>query len=903
MVNEKTPAPAQQPSRLGDLERERKRLRLDVKPRKVLTGDLMSMPMLGEPGPSQMPSESQPQAQPMTKQQQPLVDYVKESTDFMSALQDAVRVQSAGSDISPEWATEEDESSGANGEQRDQASFHQGKADRSAASASSPARQRRTTMPSPRHRTSERRSSVRQDVVPSALEQGSPQRVTSRRLPPDSSFITESSSNDIPMSSTLKSRASLSRRIAEQVKAGESPRKLLRRISAAAIAEEEVMQEFDGQQEDEGKAWELVRPADDAVAYRDEQIRQLEERIAKRRQMYTPAKPSNHTNNVPAENQEPRTVQRPQLITLHEPTLDAIAGQRQQDASDISDDESIMDDYDLQGQQDGNTRRFQDGIVLYDSERIPNPPPQDPARTLRNIASAVELRNRESDRASLARAASLLALPTQPHAPAAAADSVDPPTRRGDRTASSNTLVDPSNARTVSGDVGSQLTLSDLGGKGATITRTGSLYNISQIPEQEIESLGGGRLKFNKEFHRWEKVSRSRSSQEDLRSAASSRNEIVDGGVHQQLPISRTPIPDIPEASAELSMSQDVFSESPQEQQARAQLGGRTNSFQQRLGSLSSGRLSAADGQISDSSDPFRDFESFGQSSHAPASVSATADNEDESTPKPVKSQMFVSNRESRQQYGDHQAVSSSVQRPLGTAPAQSIAPQREVVAPKASTPIAQSLQPKSISPNGLVPRTLAASTVPRSSSSLRNVVTYSPDSTVSSRHSSLGQHPADARDGLAVQESESPIRDTLRDETQVAGNKRARENAHIYATPDRRLAHQHLGTPTPRASTSSISTPKSILKQPAGQARLNGGSHNTSANSAVGGGGTPNRTISLQTHRRLRVCVIWVGSIVARQRCRKPCSSHLGCGGRRHGCRNGRWPHTSYIYGPQGVG
>ncbi len=51
-------------------------------------------------------------------------------------------------------------------------------------------------------------------------------------------------------------------------------------------------------------------------------------------------------------------------------------------------------------------------------------------------------------------------------------------------------------------------------------------------------------------------------------------------------------------------MSQDVFSESPQEQQARAQLGGRTNSFQQRLGSLSSGRLSAADGQISDSSDP-----------------------------------------------------------------------------------------------------------------------------------------------------------------------------------------------------------------------------------------------------------------------------------------------------------
>ncbi len=153
-----------------------------------------------------------------------------------------------------------------------------------------------------------------------------------------------------------------------------------------------------------------------------------------------------------AENQEPRTVQRLQLITLHEPTLDAIAGQRQQDASDISDDESIMDDYDLQGQQDGNTRRFQDGIVLYDSERIPNPPPQDPARTLRNIALLSSCAT-ESQIAPRSPVPPHSCIAHATHAPAAAADSVDPPTRRGDRTASSNTLVDPSNARTVSGEL------------------------------------------------------------------------------------------------------------------------------------------------------------------------------------------------------------------------------------------------------------------------------------------------------------------------------------------------------------------------------------------------------------------------------------------------------------------
>lgn len=853
MVNQRTPAPAvaQPPTAAADVERERKRLRLDVKPRKVLTGDLMSMPMLGEPLPTHQPS--QPRAHPPTRaqasssHQQPVVDYVKESTDFMSALQHAVRVQSAGPDTSPEWATEEEESSGNGADNQQQISFHQGRADPSTSSpATSPARPRRSFGVGTRNRFTPQRDNARQDVVPSALERGSPQRLSSRRLPPDSSFITESSSNDIPMSSTLKSRASLSRRIAEQVKAGESPRKLLRRISAAAIAEEEVRQELEEQESEPARALEAAKLAEDAIAYRDEQIRQLEERIAKRRQLYTPAKVAPQA--LPTE-QEPRTISRPQLITLHEPTLDAIAQRRQAQGFDGSVDESDADESEVvdrngpQQEMDGNTRRFQDGIVLYDSERIPDPPLADPTRALRNMASAVELRNLEVDRASLARASSLLALPSQaPTTHSATADNVDPATnRRGDRTASSNTLVDPSNARTVSGDVGSQLTISDLDGKGATITRTGSLFNISQIPEQEIESLGRGKLTFNKELNRWEKVPRSRSSQEDLRSAAGSRNETAEGGFYQAALTSKTPIPVIPEASAELSRSIDVFSESAEEQQARAQAGGRTNSFQQRLGNLSQNNQSAADGRQSDSSDPFRDFESFGQSSHAPPSVSDAMEEDKESTPKPVKSNMFVS----RQQHGANKTPATSVQVSAASTLATNGQPRRQDTALTSPAAAVTAAQPKSASPNLLAPRGIATSTVPRSSSSLRNVVTYSPESTISSRHSSVGQHAADARDELVT---ESP--EDFRRETQATATKRTRDYADVYATPDRRLAHQeHLGTPTPRASVSSILTPKSILKQPAafrGDApvRLNGASHNTSANSGAGGG-TPNRTIS----------------------------------------------------------
>ncbi|KAJ1028619.1 hypothetical protein NDA16_001785 [Ustilago loliicola] len=852
MVNERTPGPAapQSPTRAADVERERKRLRLDVKPRKVLTGDLMSMPTLGESVPNNLPPQPQTQqsaqAQVSHSQRQPVVDYVKESTDFMSALQDAVRVQSTGPDTSPEWATEEDESSGSGADTRDQVSFHQGRADRSTSSPqTSPARPRRSIGVGHRSRFTPQRDNVREDVVPSALDHGSPQRLSSRRLPPDSSFITESSSNDIPISSTLKSRASLSRRIAEQVKTGESPRKLLRRISAAAIAEEEVRQEFEEQEAEPSKAWEAAKLAEDAIAYRDQQIRQLEERIAKRRQLYTPAKAA--PQDPPSE-QEPRTISRPQLITLHEPTLDVIAQRRQAQDIDGSDEESDIDESAIgdrnrvQQEVDGNTRRFQDGIVLYDSERIPDPPLPDPTRPLRNMASAVELRNREVDRASLARASSLLALPSQAPDTVLSADNVDPATnRRGDRTASSNTLVDPSNARTVSGDVGSQLTISDLGGKGATITRTGSLFNISQIPEQEIESLGRGRLTFNKDLNRWEKVPRSRSSHEDLRSAAGSRNDAVDGGFYQAAPSSKTPIPVIPEASAELSRSIDVFSESAEEQQARAQVGGRTNSFQQRLGNPSQHNLSAADGRQSDSSDPFRDFESFGQSSHAPASVSDAVEEDEESTPKPVKSNMFVS----RQQYTASKTPASSMRASAGSAQATNGQSQRQSAAPISPAAATSAAQPKSASPNLLAPRTLVSSTVPRSSSSLRNVVTYSPESTASSRHSSLGHHAADARDELVTGSPEDS-----RHEAQATAIKRARDYGDVYATPERRLAHQqHLSTPTPRASVSSISTPKSILKQPAAfrgdaPARLNGASYNTSANSAAIGG-TPNRTIS----------------------------------------------------------
>lgn len=815
MVNEKTPAQAQQPTRAGDLERERKRLRLDVKPRKVMTGDLMSMPVLNESAPTQTEAP-----QTADSGRQPVIDYVKESTGFMSALQDAVRVHSPEGATSPEWATEEENSAGSAGRQREHISFHQGKAEVPMVSSSSPVRSRRSPGKSTRERSSPRGDAAPTDVVPSVREQGSPQRIISRKLPLDSSFITESSSTDIPMSSTLKSRASLSRRIASQVRAasGESPRKLLRRISASAIAEAEVEQEFDGEEAP-------VKLAEDAIAYRDQQIRQLEERIARRRKLYNSSKPADESDQAgqPA-------LQGPQLITLHEPTLEAIAGGRQRSESDDSDEESEVDDsmdaygFDAQGQQDGQTRRFQDGIVLYDSERVPDPPLPDPSRALRNIASAVELRNRGTDRVSLARATSLLALPTQPHPAGAVAEGTEAPAKRGDRTASSNTLVDPSNARTVSGDVGSQL--SDLGGKGATITRTGSLFNISQIPEEEIQNLGGGKQRFNKELNRWEKVARSRSSQDDLRSVAASRNDMLD------MPMSRTPVPPIPEASVELTRSEDVFSESAEEQQARAHPGARrSNSFQQRLGNLSANNLSAVDGRLSDSSDPFRDFESFGQSSHAVESPSNAADVEDESTPKPVKSQMFVS----RQQYGVPAPKPTSAT--SNAVPSHHIQIEPSPAAPIRPSPPFSSAQVKVTPPKVLAPRTLPTSTVPRSSSSLRNVVTYSPDSTASSRHSSLGHHAADGRDS-----PELPVNDGLKRDAQGVNAKPAPEPVNVFATPDRRLAHHQLGTPTPKASASSISTPKSILKQ--GSARLNGPSHSTSVNSG-GGGGTPNRTIS----------------------------------------------------------
>ena len=71
-----TPAQAQaaQPTRAGEIERERKRLRLDVKPRKVLTGDLMSMPTLGEP------------VQDASTKTQPVVDLSTGSSSYNAPL-------------------------------------------------------------------------------------------------------------------------------------------------------------------------------------------------------------------------------------------------------------------------------------------------------------------------------------------------------------------------------------------------------------------------------------------------------------------------------------------------------------------------------------------------------------------------------------------------------------------------------------------------------------------------------------------------------------------------------------------------------------------------------------------------------------------------------------------------
>ncbi len=85
MVSERTPTAAvpkpPRAARAADYRtRERKRLRLDVRPRKVMTGDLMSMPMLSNMMRQGRLRSSQVAAILLVIQ--PIVDYVKESAGF-----------------------------------------------------------------------------------------------------------------------------------------------------------------------------------------------------------------------------------------------------------------------------------------------------------------------------------------------------------------------------------------------------------------------------------------------------------------------------------------------------------------------------------------------------------------------------------------------------------------------------------------------------------------------------------------------------------------------------------------------------------------------------------------------------------------------------------------------------
>ncbi|PWZ00553.1 hypothetical protein BCV70DRAFT_199825 [Testicularia cyperi] len=916
MVNENSPAAKNR----VEHERERKRLRLDVRPRKVVTGDLMEMPNLAvQPTRAEHVQASQPPhanavAVTASPQRAPPVDYVKESTDFMSALQQMVRNNTSNSssntDTSREWVTDEDEGAGASqaslsasgstasidtlspsrsrrGASQDYGgvSFHQGSVEPSSLrQASSPVRLRRSPL----------RQSTRPEVAVRAYDLAvsqSPERLSTRKLPADSSLYgVDPSLEDFPMSSTLKSRPSLSRSLARRtaLETVESPRKLLRRISAAAIAEDEVSQEFEDEAAGNG-AWADWLPSD-ALSQRDRQIRELEERIARRRldrqisqqtDDYGEVVTTTLPNHVDSAGHQYLHQQPPQLITLHEPTLDRIASaQGHNDRNhrhEMADDSISWDDLEAELQVAGNpgldvtTRRFQDGIVLYDSERIAAPPQHDPTRTLRHIASDIEMRNRGPNGLP-SKQATLLALPTQPTsladlAPSSQPRSQPPVGRRSDRTASSNTLVDSIGGRTVSGEVASHASaISDLGGKGATITRTGSLFNISQIPEQELQNLGGGKLTFNKELNKWEKVPRSRSSHEDLRSAASSRNG-RDNGLDRAAapPTSKTPVPVIPEASVEASRDEDVFSDTPAEQEARSQPGARANAFQQRLSNLSATNLS-------DSTDPFQGMESFGQSSqenNADGNVNVGQSIEEmlergggrEAEKRSRRATAVAA--DSYQEMQDQPTVAATHDE--NKMDASSSTDRR---APPASGPTSTQLTSRTPPTRG------AGSNLPRSGSSLRHVVTYSPESTTSSHHShrSGGSQTSNVTRAAPPMDQDSKKRgiDAVtqtgllekvdRFDTSVPRRGRAIDDrdsriaqvgrgvASTLATPVRAGRSQaqpmrNPMTPTPIASASSVSTPKSILKQPGMFRGVDARASFNASNAAVAG--TPNRTIS----------------------------------------------------------
>ncbi|EPQ28764.1 uncharacterized protein PFL1_03567 [Pseudozyma flocculosa PF-1] len=1037
----------------GETERERKRLRLDVKPRKVISGDLMAMrsdalptatlPSSPEAGkatrdgrpsavdvpqsdpkvlratgtgssraekPAVQPAAIQPAMPSPSKSVllPPIVDYVKEAPVYMSALQQQmVRSVSDITASSRAWVTDEDNGGGASGssggndesdrdlsaehdarlalhrhadDRQELLPFHQG-----SVQVISPLRETR----SPNRRWRQRRSAVRhardadatEDIssttrsLASRSPSGSPLRLSTRRLPQNSSFNQASirggeDGNDgvdeasmPPMSSTVRSRKSWvsASQAVNGLRKEESPRKLLRRYSAAAQAEEEVM--------DEGEDRLFLHYRDTALGgssgpdpnrhwsdesfQRELKIKELEEKLArraaeKRRADRSESRSwSRESEAVAAGASEgQRPFSRPQYITLHEPTLEDAnnvpddRGVRVRRSDEHHDDQSdTWEDDPAEAAEAGATRRVQDGIVLYDSERVSmSEPAAPPTRTLRSVVSEAQLRP-SADAYGVRRGYQTWqeagpsrqewqeraqpSLQPQRHRQQHSVDFAGPrhPSTasvgakpnfasssrylssgygddegcRGERTVSSNTLVDDRNRESydsrvnLNASIRSTLALgadpsaivNSLGG--ATITRKGSMLNISQIPDEEVEQLGGENLRYDRERNRWIKVSKKPSS-ESLRGQASavateSANDLGDtargrGSAFGRRSTTRTPVePMIPEASIETSQA-GMLQETSSGAQSRAQA--RSGQHGNPAVLPSAGFTSAAvensiaqDGRLSDSSDPFKDFESFGQSTTAAdhsvaearpqSKADSTAEDRHASTAPDPSAGM-------RQQPPIEKTVRKPTQRPNLT-PAAS-----QPALPTYSTPLASQARVVS-GPPAFHSVQRPINTMPRAQSALRNVVTYSPDVTMRSSGSATTAEggtvevrapeasSAQERDAVQTQRQVQPPADAQHEARQSrAGDLAAAPPTTRAQRTERNLAERNLteaagrhdlhpATPERRntaPAASYLTPPRSILKPSpsshtaAGQNSRSGDLYRASPNPA-----SANRTIS----------------------------------------------------------
>ncbi len=279
--------------------------------------------------------------------------------------------------------------------------------------------------------------------------------------------------------------------------------------------------------------------------------------------------------------------------------------------------------------------RFQVGIVLYDSERIPDPPLPDPSRVLRNIASppSCETRSRNvrrSHRRVVLSARSAHATRNRKH-------------RRSRTTRPTRATVPPfqhlgrpqRREDCFGMTLDRSLTTQTWEAKAPLSLALAASSTSARFPNKRSNILGSRQAQVQQGAPSLGKgaaialIAGGPAVRQRVRETTSLKKadeQIADSANHSRsvrraLQKQGRPFPSL------LRSSRPVFSSAPA-----------PTRFQQRLDSLSSNSISGADGRGSDTSDPFRDFESFGQSSHAPTSASMAVNEDDESTQDRVES-------------------------------------------------------------------------------------------------------------------------------------------------------------------------------------------------------------------------------------------------------------------------